>query len=55
MKDFEITVSLKDYELILSEEHTKGMKFFVENKEDVLRCIKNYIEVYFKNYKGERK
>lgn len=49
MKDFEITVSLKGNELIISEEHTRSMNFFVENKDDVLRFIKNYIEVYFKN------
>lgn len=49
MKDFEITVSLKGNELTLSEEHTGSMKGSVEDKEDVLRCIKNYIEIYFKN------
>ena len=54
MKNFEITVSLKDNELLIIEEHTTGVKSFVENKEAVLRCIKNYIEIYVKNEKGER-
>jgi hypothetical protein len=45
MKDFEITVSLKGNELLIIEEHTTGTKSFVENEEDVLRCIKNYIEI----------
>ena len=47
MKDFKITVSLKDNELIIEE-----TKSFVENEEDVLRCIKNYIEIYVE--KGEK-
>ena len=47
MKDFKITVSLKDNELIIEE-----TKSFVENEEDVARCIKNYIEIYVE--KGER-
>ena len=51
-KDFEITVSLKDNELTLSEE-PGSMKGFVENEEDVLRCIKNFIEIYVE--KGEKK
>lgn len=55
MKDFEITVSLKDKELLIVEEHTTGAKSFVENEEAVLRCIKNYIEMYVWNDKGERK
>ena len=46
MKDFEITVSLKDNELLIIEENRTGVKSFVENKEDVARCIKNYIEIY---------
>lgn len=46
MKDFEITVSLKGNELFIIEEHTTGVKFFVESQKDVLRCIKNYIEIY---------
>ena len=46
MKDFEITVSLKDNELLIIEEHTTGVKSFVENEEDIARCIKNYIEIY---------
>ena len=54
MENFEITVSLKDNELLIIEEHTTGVKSFVENKEAVLRCIKNYIEIYVKNGKGER-
>jgi hypothetical protein len=48
MKDFEITVSLKDNELLIIEEHTTGVKSFVENEEDILRCIKKYIEIYIK-------
>lgn len=55
MKDFEITVSLKGNELLIIEEHSTGAKSFVENEEDVLRCIKNYIEIYIKNDKGEKK
>ncbi len=53
MKDFEITVSLKDNELLIIKEHTKGVKSFVENVEDIARCIKNYIEIYHKE-KGEK-
>lgn len=49
MKDFEITVSLKDNELLIIEKHTTGVKSFVENEEDVLHYIKNYIEIYIKN------
>ena len=48
MKNFEITVSLKDNELLIIEEHSTGVKSFVENEEDVARCIKNYIEIYVK-------
>ena len=55
MKDFEITVSLKGNELFIIEEHTTGIKFFVESQKDVVRCIKNYIEMYVWNDKGERK
>ena len=55
MKDFEITVSLKGKELLIIEEHTTGAKSFVENEEAVLRCIKNYIEMYLWNDKGEKK
>jgi hypothetical protein len=55
MKDFEITVSLKGNELLIIEEHTTGIKFFVESQKDVVRCIKNYIEMYVWNDKGERK
>lgn len=50
MKDFKITVSLKNNELII--EKTKSI---VNNQEDILRCIKNYIEMYILNDKGERK
>ena len=53
MKDFEITISLKGNELLIIEEHTTGAKSFVENEEDVLRCIKNYIEIYCDYQLGE--
>lgn len=52
MKDFEIKVSLEGNELLIIEEHSTGVKSYVENEEDVARCIKNYIEIYVK---GERK
>ena len=55
MKDFEITVSLKGDELLIIEENTTGSKSFVENEDAVLRCIKNYIEMYLWNDKGEKK
>ena len=55
MKNFEITISLKDNELLIIEKHTTGVKSFVENEEDVARRIKNYIEIYVKNEKGEKK
>ena len=54
MKDFEITVSLKGNGLLI-EEHGKRVNTFVRNKEAVLRCIKNYIEMYIWNDKGVRK
>lgn len=56
MKDFEITVSLKDNEIFIIEENTTSITSItsiVENKEDVARCIKNYIEIYVE--KGEKK
>jgi hypothetical protein len=53
MKDFKITISLKGNELLIIEEHTAGINFFVESQKDVVRCIKNYIEMYVQNYKGE--
>ena len=55
LKDFEITVSLKGNELLIIERETTGAKSFVNNEEDVLRCIKNYIEMYVWDDKGERK
>ena len=54
MKDFEIKVSLKGNELLITEKDTKGVLSIVENEEAVLRCIKNYIEMYVKNEKGAR-
>lgn len=54
MKDFEINVSLKDNELLIIEENSTGVKNFVENKEDVVRCIKNYIEIYHQEKKGKK-
>ena len=51
IEDFKITVSLKDKELLIIDEKGRDIKFFVETEKDVLRCIKNYIEVYFKKTK----
>lgn len=51
MKDFEITVSLKDNELLIVADHATGVKSYVEDENAVLRCIKNYIEMYIE--KGE--
>ena len=53
MKDFEITVSLKDNELLIVADHATGAKSYVENENAVLRCIKNYIEMYIE--KGGKK
>jgi hypothetical protein len=55
MKDFEITVSLKDNELLIVADHAKEVKSYVENENAVLRCIKNYIEMYVWNEKGGKK
>ena len=54
MKDFEITVSLKGNELLIIEENTTGVQGFVNSEEGLLHCIKNYIDIYVKNEKGER-
>lgn len=53
MKDFEITVSLKDKNLLIVADHATGVKSYVEDENAVLRCIKNYIEMYIE--KGEKK
>ena len=55
MKDFEITVSLKGNELLITEENTTGVQGFVNSEEGLLHCIKTYIEIYVKNEKGEKK
>lgn len=54
MKDFKITVSLEENELLIIEEHRTGVKSYVENEEDVARCIKNYIEIYVEKALNEK-
>ena len=53
MKNFELMILLDGNELLIAETHTPVfIKSYVENQEDVLRCIKNYIDIYVE---GKRK
>jgi len=47
MKNFEeVEISLKDGLLCIGTATSSGTKSFVYTPEDILRCIKNYFEIY---------
>lgn len=57
MKDFEtIEIALADGVLYIGTETSSGVKSFVSTKEDILRCISNYFEIYvFEKTKEQEK
>jgi hypothetical protein len=46
IKDFQIYVSLKGKELYIGEDESSGWVNYIENDEDVKRCIGNYLYMY---------
>jgi hypothetical protein len=46
IKDFQIYVSLKGKELYIGEDESSGWVNYIENDEDVKRCIGNYLDMY---------